>query len=67
MRIEHFRTVPRVFTEPKNPILTRVLNSRSPTVEQVLQGLERNAAPLVKRFAKRLKSQEGLRDDILVR
>lgn len=56
----------RVFTEPQDTRLVRVLNSRRSAPGEVIARIDRDMTPLVNAFAERLKREEGLRDDVLV-
>lgn len=56
----------RVFTEPQDPRLVRVLNSRRLTPGKVIAKIDRDVTPLVNAFAEQLKREEGLRDDVVV-
>lgn len=56
----------RVFTEPKDPRLVGVLNSRRLAPGKVIANIDRDMTPLVNAFAEQLMREEGLRDDIVV-
>lgn len=56
----------RVFTEPKDPRLVGVFNSRRLALGKVIANIDRDMTPLVNAFARKLKREEGLREDIIV-